>query len=371
VVGVSRTYSTDGDGSFGQHIAAVTQEDALVDGEQYLLLGLAGNGGFHTNLGVLNPGATPTRVDFDLYDTSGALLGTVRVRAPARGFAQTNEVFSPLTGVAIRGGYAIVSTTTADASFLAYASVVDDSSHDPTFISPAPLTGAATPLETIVPVVASNSGLRGTQWHSEVSVVNLGGSTADVAVELHPADGGEPNTLDIALGAGEARFMPDVVSTTFGSTGTGWLRLTSSASGLHVSSRTFNDDADGTYGQLVPATAVAELFTSDDVVVLPGLRSDDGFRTNLGVTSVAEEATVLEVHVVGADGVDFGTLRVPLPARSFVQVGRLLRNRFGFEGWAWATLSSDNPEALFTAHASVVDGTTGDPAFIPAVPIPE
>ncbi len=367
VMGVSRTYSAGEDGTFGQHIAAVTQEHALVDGSQYLLLGLAGNDGFHTNLGVLNLGATTTRVDFELHDSSGALLGTVRVRAPARGFAQTNEVFAPLTGDAIKGGYAIVSTGAADARFLAYASVVDDSSHDPTFISPISLADTATPLATIVPVVASNSGLNGTLWSSEVSVVNLGGSDTDVTLELHPADGGEASTITVAIGAGESRFMPDIVSTTFDSTGTGWLRLTSPQSELHVSSRTFNDDPSGTYGQLVPATAVADLFTSDDVVVLPGLRSADGFRTNLGVTSVADVATHVEVTVFGVDGDEVGTLRVRLPARSFVQVGRLLRNRLGIDGWAWATLSSDDSEALFTAHASVVDGTTGDPAFIPAV----
>jgi hypothetical protein len=371
VIGVSRTFSTGGDGSFGQHIAAVEQENALVDGVQYLLLGLAGNDGFHTNLGVLNLDTTATTVDFELYDTSGVLLETVTVRAAARGFAQKNSVLSRLTEDAIRGGYAIVSTSAAGARFLAYASVVDDGSHDPTFVSPTPLTDPAAPLDTIVPVVASNSGLNGTWWRSEVSVVNLGESAADVTVEFHPANGGEVGTLDIAIGGGEAHFMPDIVSTTFGGTGTGWLRLTSPASGLYVSSRTFNDDPSGTYGQIVPATAVADLFTSDDVAVLPGLRSADGFRTNLGVTSVAEVATELEVRVIGADGSDAGTLRVSLPAKSFVQVGRLLRRRLGIDGWAWATISSADPEALFTAHASVVDGTTGDPAFIPAVAIPD
>jgi hypothetical protein len=371
VMGVSRTYSTGDDGSFGQHIAAVAQEDALVDGDRYLLLGLAGNDGFHTNLGVLNLGTTATAVDFELYDTSGVLLETVRVRAAARSYAQKNSVFSRLTEDAIKGGYAVVSTSAAGARFLAYASVVDDGSHDPTFISPMPLADPATPLETIVPVVASNSGLNDTWWGSEVSVVNLGGSDAEVMLEFHPSDGSDENTIDVTIAAGEAHFMPDVVSTTFGANGTGWLRVTSPASGLHVSSRTFNDDSAGTYGQIVPATAVADLFTSDDVAVLPGLRSADGFRTNLGVTSVAEVATVLEVRVIGADGIDVDTLRVRLPARSFVQVGRLLRNKLGIDGWAWATLSSADPEASYTAHASVVDGSTGDPAFIPAVAMPD
>jgi hypothetical protein len=367
VMGVSRTYSTHGAGSFGQHIAAVAQEDALVGGEQYLLSGLAGNGGFHTNLGVLNLGETATRVGFDLYDTSGTLLGTARVRAPARGFAQTNEVFSELTGDAVRGGYAVVSTTSADAHFLAYASVVDDSSHDPTFIAPMTLGGQEGPLDVIVPVVASNTGLSGTTWRSEVTVVNLGDSHADITLVFHPADGGEESSVDIGLGAGAARFLSDVVGSTFGETGTGWLRLTCPMGGIHVSSRTYNDDPSGTYGQLVPAVAFADLFTSDDVVVLPGLRSADGFRTNLGMTSIADVVTRVELTVFDVDGDEIGTLRVRLPARSFVQVGRLLRDRVGIDGWAWATLSSDDPEALFAAHASVVDGTTGDPAFIPGI----
>ena len=84
-------------------------------------------------------------------------------------------------------------------------------------------------------------------------------------------------------------------------------------------------------------------------------------------TSLAEVPTELEVVVIGADGVEAGMVRVALPARSFVQVGRLLRDQLGIDGWAWATLSSTDPEAAYTAHASVVDGTTGDPAFIPAV----
>jgi hypothetical protein len=371
VMSVSRTYSAGEGGSYGQHIAAVAQEDALVVGSRYLLLGLAGNNGFHTNLGVLNLGAAATTVDFDLYEPSGELLGTATVTAAARGFAQTSSVFSHVTGHAIQGGYAILSTSADGARFLAYASVVDDSSHDPTFISPTPVADTAMSLDVIVPVVASNSGLNGTWWRSELSVVNLGGSSADVTLELHPAGGGDASIVDIAIGPGEGRFLPEIVSTTFGAAGTGWLRLISPASGLHVSSRTFNDDPNGTYGQFVPATAVSDLFNSDDVAVLPGLRSADGFRTNLGVTSVADVATEVEVRVIGADGSDAGTLQVALPARSFVQVGRLLRDRLGIDGWAWATLSSADAEALYAAHASVVDGTTGDPAFIPAVAMPD
>ena len=68
--------------------------------------------------------------------TDRVVQAFAREEVEAARFAQTNEVFAPLTEDAIKGGYAIVSASAAGARFLAYASVVDDSSHDPTFISP-------------------------------------------------------------------------------------------------------------------------------------------------------------------------------------------------------------------------------------------
>ncbi len=62
-----------------------------------------------------------------------------------------------------------------------------------------------------------------------------------------------------------------------------------------------------------------------------------------------------------------GELDVPVPASRFVQVERLLAGQFGFTGTAWATLTSVDQGARYVAHASVIDGESGDPIYIPAV----
>jgi hypothetical protein len=73
------------------------------------------------------------------------------------------------------------------------------------------------------------------------------------------------------------------------------------------------------------------------------------------------------VRVVADDGEPVGELDVVVPAGRFIQVERLLAGQLGFTGSAWATLTSDDEGALYVAHASVVDGDSGDPIYIPAV----
>ncbi len=123
----------------------------------------------------------------------------------------------------------------------------------------------------------------------------------------------------------------------------------------------------GTYGQFVPAIANDDILPAGVSAVVPGLQSADGFRSNLGLTSVAELDVDVTVRVYRDSGELAGELQVAVPARSFVQVGRLLRGQFGIEGGGWATVRCDDPGALLAVHASVVDGASGDPAFIPAV----
>jgi hypothetical protein len=67
------------------------------------------------------------------------------------------------------------------------------------------------------------------------------------------------------------------------------------------------------------------------------------------------------------DGEMLGELDVPVAASRFVQIEQLLGGQLGFTGTAWATLTSDDEGARYVAHASVIDGSSGAPIYIPAV----
>ncbi len=117
----------------------------------------------------------------------------------------------------------------------------------------------------------------------------------------------------------------------------------------------------------MPTVTDSDLIGSGQVAVLAGLSSADGFRTNLGITSLAAVDTTVTVRVFGDDGGLVGELDVVVPALRFVQVERVLAGQLGFIGTAWATLTSVEEGASYVAHASVVDGQSGDPIYIPAV----
>jgi len=366
LVAVSRTYAGEDGDSYGQHIPAVAEGDALAGGAEYLLAGLASGDGFHTNLGVLNLSPAPLTVTFALAGPDGDDLGTAAVTAPAHGFDQANDVFAALTAAAVRGGTAVVTTADPATRFLAYASVVDDGSHDPTFI-PATAVVDTAALHAMVPAVASNPGLGGTMWRSELTLANRGSETAAVTLTLHPRDDGTPATTEVEVPPLAALHLDDVVGSTLAASGSGWLEATSTSGDLLLSSRTFNDDPAGTYGQYVPAVAMADLVGAGETVVLAGLTSRDGFRSNLGIASAADVETQVTLRVVAENGALVGELEVTLPPQSLVQLDRVLAASFGHTGLAWAALSSDDPAAAFAAYVSVVDEGTGDPVFIPAV----
>jgi len=369
LVGTSTTFTTEASGTYGQGIPALQVESALSCGQTLVLAGLAGNDGFHTNLGLLNLGATELSIDFALYAADGTHLGSRTLVAAPRAFAQASDVLSSLTAESVRGGYALLTCTAAEAAFQAYASVVDDGSHDPTFV--APVVVESTPLDVILPAVAHTPGFAGTQWWTDVTVVNTGATAARVDLALYPRDGGAVVTNSVEVAAGSATFLSDVVgSLTGGAAAVGWMRLSAPAGGLAVASRTFNDDPVGTYGQGIPAVPTAALLGSGDRAVLAGLVEDGVHRTNLGIASTASVDTTVRVSVRREDGTVIGELDVPVPASGLVQLDRVLSSRFGFAGRAWALVSSDDPDARYTAYASVVDEGTGDPVYVPAVEVP-
>ena len=367
LVASTRTFSSEAGGTFGQHIGGVAADQTLAAGDTAVLAGLAGNGGFHTNLGVLNLGDLPLTVRFQLFVADGTALGERQLTVAARGYAQQVSVLATLTGAVVRGGYALVSSDDAGAAFTAWASVVDDVSHDPTFI--APLATPSTAL--VVPAAASTNGLGGTVWRTDLSLVNIGETEVDVTLGFAPEGGFSgiiPGT-HVTVAAGRAVLLSDVVGDLLNWHTAGWLRINADSVGIRATSRTYTVGEAGTFGQLVPAMPAASAAMAGDTVVIPGLREDASFRCNLGIASLATQATTVTARFFSDAGELIGELPIELPAGAFVQEVRVLAERFGYSGSAWVELSSDDPGAAFLAHASVVDGTSGDPAYIPAAPV--
>jgi len=100
------------------------------------------NSGFRTNIGLLNSTTAPLDLSIDLYASNGTKLGTVPVHLQALSFTQVDKVYEQITEGDVNDGFALVSTSTAGGSFLAYASVIDNRTGDPIYIPAVTTTGS-------------------------------------------------------------------------------------------------------------------------------------------------------------------------------------------------------------------------------------
>jgi hypothetical protein len=134
----SRTFNWTEDGTYGQMVAGVTDDKAVVEGETGRLVQLhqsaSDDSGYRTNIGLLNITAATVEVEIDLYSSDGVELGRLTETLGAYEHRQLNRVVREVTSSAVRNGYAVLSTATTGGRFLAYASVVDNTSGDPIYI---------------------------------------------------------------------------------------------------------------------------------------------------------------------------------------------------------------------------------------------
>ena len=91
-------------------------------------------GGFRTNAGVYNPSPVDLDVTFTLFDPVARRLGEVTRNVPAFTPVQDNNVFASAgVSVDVPSAYCVVRADGIHALF-AYASVIDNRSHDLIFV---------------------------------------------------------------------------------------------------------------------------------------------------------------------------------------------------------------------------------------------
>jgi PKD repeat protein len=221
----------------------------------------------------------------------------------------------------------------------------------------------------VVPAVSHAPGDKGSLWRTDLAVVNHGASGASLTLTFVPVEGA-PATRTATLGAGATREWKDVLVSLFdvaaAANVSGALRIASDVP-LCVASRTFNQDASGTFGGFLPAVTAGEALGPGKTGVLPQLTRNGLFRTNVGVANLGTAHVSATIRLYSESGAVVGApIPVTVPPGGLHQVV----DPFGVAGAgdrdvAFATVEVTTPGGLAWAYASVIDNRTGDPTIVP------
>jgi hypothetical protein len=130
---MSRTYNLASTGTFGQGIPGYLVERALAAGTTGNLMFLFEGTKFRTNVGLVNTEPTPVSVDVELFDSTGARLGTKSYSLRPYEYVQRSKIFTEATRSEVAAGSAIIRPT--GGAVFGYASLIDNATGDPTFMN--------------------------------------------------------------------------------------------------------------------------------------------------------------------------------------------------------------------------------------------
>ncbi len=216
----------------------------------------------------------------------------------------------------------------------------------------------------VIPAAAHVEGAQNTFWRTDVTIVNPYGWRS-ITVEVKLLVTGQNNTYgaehSFTIGANQQLVLEDVVSTTFGITGTGALVLESTDGAYFTASaRTYTGDT-ATFGQT--ENGQRSVCHSHDNALISGVRDNSRYRTNIGVVNAASRPAEIRARVYGDDGSLVATKVFELEPWSHQQVS--LRSFGGAvaSGYLrWDCLTTDYTQ--WVAYASVVDESSGDAVFL-------
>ncbi len=300
---------------------------------------------------------------------SGAESGTVSVTTTAgcAWTAQSNTSWITVTGGASGSGSGSVSySVAANGSSSQRTGTLTIAGQTFTVTqagsgSPPP-SGQATWVEAVINLNTSG----GDRWRSDVAVYNAGSSAATINFRVYLDSGGTVEaTSQSPVPAGGQAYFVDLVGQ-LQRTDKGSLEVWSSQP-LVVTSRTYNDRGTaGTYGQFYDGYSPSQGLAAGQVAVIPQLRQDATFRSNISVTNTgtAAASVTLTLHLPNGTQV-WSDTRTLAPGR-FYQWVRPFQSAGQtnlISGFARIRINSGSG---VIASGSVIDGRTGDPFTIPA-----
>lgn len=217
--------------------------------------------------------------------------------------------------------------------------------------------------EWMVPAAAHAPGAAGTNWRTDLRIVNPSGNAASVRLDLLPQNGdnaARSQNVTINVPAQGQLSLNDVLASQFSFTGNAALMATSSETSLVVTSRTYNEASNGsTYGQFIPGVPTAKALTPGAQGHLIYLSKTDAFRSNLGFAGTTAQRGAVTVTLHDAAGMQIGQGVFQMQPYGQLQVNDV----FAATGApampvARAVVTTTVP---IVAYASIIDNRTGDP----------
>jgi hypothetical protein len=221
--------------------------------------------------------------------------------------------------------------------------------------------------EHVITAAAHVGGVNQSVWRTDLDIHNTGAMSQLVEVELLRADQANetPQRATVMLSPYASVRYVDVIESLFATEGVGSIRILAAEDGIRSSSRTYNDEADGTFGQGIPAEDMSAAFGFGDVGRLVGLSAaagtDDGFRTNIGVVNLGGGMITVNIDLYAGDGAYLETVTVELDAYEQTQVNGVFSTATDV---GYAEVWTETAGGSFLAYGSVVDNITGDPTYI-------
>jgi subtilisin family serine protease len=371
--GTSRTYTTSDTGTFGQFIAPTVHESPSTGaGEAALVILPTGGEGHRVNIGFTEVVGESAVVAITLIDGSSGVVLRPSSFHELGPFAnvQINSLLPDPELDPIGEPYLRVAVVQGEGRVSAYASVVDNLSGDAVYISG--MTPEVTPY-LMIPVVARVYGQAGTDWRSDLRVLNHGSFSLHVEAELRfqGALGLPPVIESFELQPGAVLTVDDVVGSLYGfNDAAGSLRLVprEGSAALCAASRTANHVAGGTYGQFVPAIGPDRGLRQRGVLL--HLEGGPTNRSNVGINETAGQSVTVEFQLRDHLGKPLGNPRqTTLGPWDSVQINDIF-TYFGAspQSNVLLHLTRISGAGSFFAYASVVDADSGDAIFVPVLP---
>jgi sugar lactone lactonase YvrE len=365
----SRTYTRSASGTFGQSYDGFTPEQGLsTDGVAYLPQ-LTENASYRTNILIANTGRSNAQVRLELFDSAGTKVGepTVNGGAPIESGkrVQLNTPFKTLGQTNLAAGYAKLTVLAGD-GVIAYASVVDNNaaSNDPTSVlMKGQVFGLASQW---LPVVAHQAGSGGTNWRTDLGLLNLNSTNAQVTFHFH---GKTTQTGNLEVPAGNQVILADVVARFTTENDAGTLEVWADTP-LIVTSRTYNQTVTkGTFGQDYDAFHSEAGLVAGESAYIPQLVQNSSYRSNILVANTGSVDAAVKVELFAGNGAKLGEYLVnngvlaPGQRSQKDQPFKTVAGRNDLLA-AYARVTVQTGEGIL-ASGSMVDNVSTDPTTLP------